>query len=239
MNEVKKTENVSIYPLGESAIVMEFGTQIDSETSGLISAICRFLDEYSFEGFVEYVPAYTTVTLFYDIMVSDFQTTRSLLMEMLDEISDPDLEEEIDQVVEIPVLYGGETGRDLPFVAQYNGLTEEKVVSLHASGTYLVHMIGFAPGFPYLGGMDERIAVPRKDSPRALVTAGSVGIAGKQTGIYPIDSPGGWQIIGQTPLNLFDLEREHPALLKAGCKVRFVAIDVLEFDQLKGGSDGN
>jgi inhibitor of KinA len=224
-----------IYPLGDSAIVLEFGREINEEIHHSIRAVCLFLDEYSFEGFIEYVPAFATVTVFYDPLVSDYQTTESLLQEMLDEIGEMEHHENTAVTVEIPVLYGGP---DLSFVAAQTGLTQEEVIRLHTSGEYLVHMIGFAPGFPYLGGLNEKIAVPRKETPRSSVPAGSVGIAGQQTGIYSIETPGGWQIIGQTPLLLFDEEREQPSLLRAGNKVRFVAIDALEFQMLKGEDDG-
>jgi inhibitor of KinA len=227
--------NKSIYPLGDSAIVLEFGQEINEEIHQSIRTVCLFLDEYSFEGFIEYVPAFTTVTIFYDPLVSDYQATESLLQEMLDEIGEMEPEESAAVTVEIPVLYGGS---DLSFVAAHSGLSEEEVIALHTSAEYLVHMIGFAPGFPYLGGLNEKIATPRKETPRNSVPAGSVGIAGQQTGIYPIETPGGWQIIGQTPLNLFDVEREQPSLLRAGNKVRFVAIDALEFQMLKGEDDG-
>lgn len=224
-----------IYALGDSAIVLEFGQKIAKEIHQSIRAVCLFLDEYSFEGFVEYVPAFTTVTVFYDPLVSDYQATESLLQEMLDEIGKTEHNKATAVTVEIPVLYDGP---DLSFVAAHTGLTEEEVINLHTSAEYLVHMIGFAPGFPYLGGLNEKIAVPRKETPRSSVPAGSVGIAGQQTGIYSIETPGGWQIIGQTPLLLFDAEREQPSLLRAGNKVRFVAIDALEFQLLKGEDDG-
>lgn len=224
-----------IYPLGDSAIVLEFGREINEEIHHSIRSVCLFLDEYSFEGFVEYVPAFTTITVFYDPLVSDYELTVSLLQEMLDEIAEMEQEEDPAVVVEIPVLYGGP---DLSFVAAHCGLTEEEVIGLHTSAEYLVHMIGFAPGFPYLGGLNERIAVPRKETPNNNVPAGSVGIGGHQTGVYPIETPGGWQIIGQTPLILFDAEREQPSLLRAGNKVRFVAVDALEFQMLKGEDDG-
>jgi inhibitor of KinA len=224
-----------IYPLGDSAIVLEFGQEINEEIHHSIRSVCQFLDEYSFEGFVEYVPAFTTITIFYDPLVSDYELTASLLTEMLDEIAEMEQEEDAVVTVEIPVLYGG---HDLSFVAAQAGLTAEEVIALHTSAEYLVHMIGFAPGFPYLGGLNEKIAAPRKETPDNSVPAGSVGIGGIQTGIYPIETPGGWQIIGQTPLVLFDAEREQPSLLRAGNKVRFVAIDALEFQMLKGEDDG-
>ena len=139
-------------------------------------------------------------------------------------------------LVELPVLYGGFCGPDLSFVAQHAGMTEQQIIDIHSAADYLIYMLGFTPGFPYLGGMDARIAVPRLSSPRVKIPAGSVGIAGEQTGVYPIASPGGWQIIGRTPLKLFDPGREQPFLLSAGQTVRFVPIDEAEYRRL-GGSD--
>lgn len=215
--------------------MLEFGQEISEDIHRSIHAVCLFLDEYSFEGFVEYVPAFATITVFYDPLVSDYELTASLMQEMLDEIAEMEQEEDAAVTVEIPVLYGGS---DLSFVAAHSGFTEEEVIALHTSAEYLVYMIGFAPGFPYLGGLNEKIAAPRKETPSSSVPAGSVGIGGHQTGIYPIETPGGWQIIGQTPLILFDAEREQPSLLRAGNRVRFVAIDALEFQMLKGEDDG-
>jgi inhibitor of KinA len=145
-------------------------------------------------------------------------------------LNDLDLDERREsRVVEIPVHYGGESGPDLDIVAKHNGLTPEEVVAIHSNGHYFVNMIGFAPGFPYIGGMSEKIATPRKSSPRLKIPAGSVGIAGKQTGIYPIETPGGWQIIGKTPLQLFRPDHDPPSLLKAGDKICFKPITLKEF----------
>ena len=135
--------------------------------------------------------------------------------------------------MEIPVLYGGEYGPDLNYVAEYNHLTPEEVVRIHTSAEYLIYMLGFTPGFSYMGGMDERIATPRLESPRVLIPAGSVGIAGKQTGIYPIDSPGGWQLIGRTPVKLYDAHRDNPILLDAGLHVKFIPVDKSEFQRIE------
>ena len=234
---MKFSESVLYYPLGDSTAVIELGNEISEDVQQHIALIGSFLDEYSFEGFIEYVPAFTTVTIFYNPLLTDYETVEALLKEMLKEIR----EEEVNATpvtIEIPVLYGGEQGPDLSFVAAYAGLSEATVIDLHTSAVYLVHMIGFAPGFPYLGGLNEKIAVPRKESPDAKIPAGSVGIAGVQTGIYPIETPGGWQIIGQTPLKLFDAERNPPALLKAGNRLRFVAITEDEFEEMKRVTDG-
>ena len=226
------------YPLGDQAIVIQLGDMISKDIHQHITSICNFLEEYSFEGFIEYVPAFTTVSIFYDPLITEYETVEPLMQEMLEAIS----EEEVKAAavtIEIPVLYGGLQGPDLSFVAAHAGMTEAEVIDLHTSAEYLVYMIGFAPGFPYLGGLDERIVVPRKETPGAAIPAGAVGIAGAQTGIYPIETPGGWQIIGQTPLKLFDVERHPPALLKAGNSLRFMAITEAEFEEIKKQEDGH
>ena len=140
---------------------------------------------------------------------------------------------ELVTVVEIPTVYGGEFGPDLGFVASHNNLTEDEVVAIHSGTDYLVYMLGFIPGFTYLGGMDPRIATPRLPSPRTLIPAGSVGIAGEQTGTYPSDSPGGWQIIGRTPVTMYDMSKKQAALLSAGDYVRYVPIDEAEYNRIK------
>ncbi|HET6872400.1 MAG TPA: 5-oxoprolinase subunit PxpB, partial [Sporolactobacillaceae bacterium] len=131
--------------------------------------------------------------------------------------------------VNIPVCYGGEWGPDLDHVAAVNGLSPEEVIRIHSEGVYLVHMIGFAPGFPYLGGLSKEISTPRRETPRLVIPKGSVGIAGDQTGVYPLETPGGWQLIGRTPINLFNPNSETPSLLKAGDFVRFVPISPSEW----------
>jgi len=136
------------------------------------------------------------------------------------------------EIVEIPVCYGGEYGPDLGFVAEHNGLSQEEVIKIHSEGRYLTYMVGFAPGFPYLGGLSEKIAAPRKESPRLKIPEGTVGIAGNQTGVYPITTPGGWQLIGRTPFRLFHPGKNPPTLLKAGNIVVFKPISEQEYKQL-------
>ncbi|HHY76979.1 MAG TPA: 5-oxoprolinase subunit PxpB, partial [Clostridiales bacterium] len=143
-----------------------------------------------------------------------------------------DTDSEPAKVVEIPTIYGGEYGPDIEFVAQHNNLTVDEVIEIHSSRNYLIYMLGFTPGFPYLGGMSEKIETPRLKTPRTKIPAGSVGIAGKQTGIYPIDSPGGWQLIGRTPVKLYDPLADPPVLLNAGDYVRFVPIDEKEYKSI-------
>ena len=168
----------------------------------------------------------------YDAIVYSYSDICRILEPTLQE-SVTDSANELVTIVEIPTVYGGEFGPDLGFVASYNHLSEAEVVSIHSGTDYLVYMLGFIPGFTYLGGMDPRIATPRLSSPRTLIPAGSVGIAGEQTGTYPSDSPGGWQIIGRTPVTMYDMSKEQAALLQAGDYVRYVSIDENEFHRVK------
>lgn len=230
---------VRLFPLGDSAVVLEFGTGISPLTHGAIAAFSRYLAAHPFVGLREYVPAFTTLTVYYDPwLVSEngqyqpYERVAEVLRQLLATATTTEATAET-SVVEIPVCYGGEFGPDLEFVAHYAGLTPDQVIELHSKAEYLVHMIGFAPGFPYLGGLDARLATPRRPEPRPLVPAGAVGIAGPQTGIYSLPTPGGWQLIGRTPLRLFNPEWAHPSRLRAGQHLRFVPIDAAEFTRLQ------
>lgn len=231
---------VKLYPLGDAAVIIEVGDSIDLETHQKVKALTKFLDEHPFPGLVEYVPAFTTVTLFYDpVHFSDrkeifpYDQVCKMIQHKIAEMES--YTEGVSRTIEIPVCYGGEFGPDLEFVADYNGLSPQEVIDIHSSGQYLVYMIGFAPGFPYLGGMSENIAAPRRASPRLAIPAGTVGIAGNQTGVYPIETPGGWQLIGRTPMPLFKPEAESPSLLQAGDHIRFVPITAEEYLKMKEG----
>lgn len=230
--------DVRFYPLGDTAIVACLGDKISSPTHDMIQCICNYLEEYSFEGFTEYVPAFTTVTIFYDPITVSYQSVQSHLEEMLAEVT-AHPEKPASRLVEIPVVYGGIWGPDLEIVAAHANLTAAAVISLHTEPEYLVHMIGFAPGFPYLAGLNDKIASPRREVPRAVIAAGSVGIAGNQTGVYPIETPAGWQIIGRTALRLFDVNRNEPTLLRAGDRVRFVPVADTVFEISNKTSYGN
>ncbi|PRY09952.1 inhibitor of KinA [Pontibacter ummariensis] len=228
-----------LYPLGDTAIVVQLGHEINDKTHAKVRAFAAYLEQFPFTGMLEYVPAFTTVTIYYNPWVvsergslDPYEKVTSVIQTMLF-FSGDGVKKQVERVVEIPVLYGGEYGPDLEFVATHNALTPEEVIAIHASTDYQAYMIGFAPGFPYLGGMNARIAAPRKETPLASIPAGSVGIAGKQTGIYPIATPGGWQLIGRTPLSLFDPARECPSLLKAGDRIRFVPISEEEYQRRK------
>ncbi|OLO28677.1 kinase inhibitor [Alkalihalophilus pseudofirmus] len=234
-----------IYPLNETAIVINFGREIDVSIHNKVKAFTSYLDQYPIMGLVEYIPSFTSVTLFYDpINVvregsigqqnSSYDVMNSKIKDILKNLKGMYQTEK--REIEIPVCYGGEFGPDLDFVAKHNNLTTEEVIQIHSGGEYLVYMIGFAPGFPYLGGMSDRIATPRKANPRMKIPQGSVGIAGKQTGVYSIETPGGWQLIGRTPLELFLPSNNPPSLLESGDIIRFKPISHKEYRDYKGGA---
>ncbi len=235
----KKLEEIQMKPLGEAAITVQFGTEINSFINKKVKALATKLQHESFSGFIECTPAFASVTIFFDPFIvkqaygkigkSSFQIVQAILERMLETLVEE--EESTPRIVDIPVCYGGDFGPDLDFVAGHNHLSTDEVIHLHASAEYPVYMIGFAPGFPYLGGLSEKINAPRRPSPRTSIPAGSVGIAGSQTGVYPISTPGGWQLIGRTPMALFRPDRDLPSLLSAGDIVKFVPITVEEFEQ--------
>lgn len=221
----------SISPLGDAALVVTFGDEIAPEIHGKVLDLATYIDSSPPVGMIEYIPAFTTVAVFYDPLVRSYDEMARSLRDALR--TAPSLERTSQRPpVEIPVCYGGELGPDLGFVADHNQLRPEHVVEIHASVTYIVYMIGFAPGFPYLGGMSSRIAAPRLDVPRAQVPVGSVGIGGRQTGVYPIAIPGGWRLIGRSPARLFAADAQPPSLLQAGDRVRFTPISRAEYDHL-------
>ncbi|WP_277468804.1 MULTISPECIES: 5-oxoprolinase subunit PxpB [unclassified Paenibacillus] len=239
---------MQIFPLGESAIRMELGNSIHPDIHRRVKRIVDCLDKHPFPGMVECVPAFTSVTVLYDplkirklhIDSQEFadQSCYEIVSAMLQQLASKLDEHAGDQhrIVEIPVCYGGQFGPDLEVVAAHNGLTPNEVIDIHSSGEYLVYMIGFAPGFPYLGEMPDRIATPRRSSPRTAIPAGTVGIAGMQTGIYPISTPGGWQLIGRTPLQLFRPDEQPPSLLRSGDTIIFRSISLEEFESYGGAN---
>jgi inhibitor of KinA len=230
----------SIYYLSEKAVTLEFGSEIKEDLLHKITSFNTLLNRQPFKGFETSVPAYTTLSIFFDplqVLKADmpgagcFQKVSKYLSE-LSELAVPQTEHP-KQTVSIPTCYGGSFGPDLDDVASYCGITTQDVINLHSQAVYTVYMIGFVPGFAYLGGMTALLETPRKATPRQSIPAGSVGIAGKQTGIYPLQTPGGWQLIGQTPLLLFNASKQQPALLKAGDQVRFEPVTPQQFTNYK------
>ena len=232
---------VRLFPLGDAAVVLEFGTGIEAATHAAIAAFSARLARQPPVGLREVVPAFTTLTVYYDPWLASehgrhpapYERVVAALEALLAETTGAAAGAAPETaVVEMPVCYGGAFGPDLAFVAQHTGLSPQEVIARHTAPDYLVHMIGFAPGFPYLGGLDARLATPRRPQPRPLVPAGAVGIAGPQTGIYSLPTPGGWQLIGRTPLRLFNPAWAQPSRLRAGQHLRFVPIDAAEFQRL-------
>jgi len=217
-----------IKPAGDSALLVSFGEVIDEEINLRVHSIARAIEKALPDWLVEVVPAYSSLLVVYNPLKKDYNEIESSIRAFLN----AELEEFEGRLVEVPVVYGGNYGPDIEFVARYNDLTVDEVIEIHSRPIYRVYFLGFLPGFAYLGGMDERIAAPRLEKPRLKVPAGSVGIAGKQTGIYPLESPGGWRLIGRTPLRLFNPSKEGPTLLQPGDKVKFIPIEEDEFREL-------
>lgn len=214
---------MTIRPLGDAALAISLGERVDEAVARRARAIAKAIDRHRPAGIVDVVSAFASVAVFYERVHSREYPELVAEVEALAQraeaaVADPP------RRIEIPVCYGGEGGPDLAEVARHTGLTETEVIARHAGGDYLVHAIGFAPGFPYLGGLPEALATPRRSTPRPRVAAGTVGIGGAQTGVYPIATPGGWNLIGRTPLALFDPARAEPALLQAGDRVVFVPV---------------
>lgn len=225
MNDVKYHNS------GDTALVMEFGEEIKPEIIKRIREIVNLLENNKIEGLIEWIPTYRSILFLYNPSIISCIQLLKYLQNLETKRGGTVLPPPF--VTEVPVAYGGDYGPDLEYVAQYNKLTANEVIDIHSGTDYLIYMLGFTPGFPYLGGMSEKIATPRLKTPREKIAGGSVGIAGKQTGIYPIDSPGGWRLIGRTPIRLFDWEREQPFLLKAGNYIRFVAISMDDYKKIE------
>jgi inhibitor of KinA len=210
---------------GDQNMVVEFGDEVDMTLNRKVHNTVSAIQQAKFAGVRELIPAYRSILINYDPSIIGFAALQDKLKALENR---PNLSSlPLPRQVEIPVVFGcGEPYKsDMEFVARYNKLSSvQEVIELFASGDYLVYMMGFLPGFPYLGGMPKRLATPRLDRPRISVPAGSVGIAGEQSGIYPLDSPGGWRCIGRTALRLFEPSWQPPSLLRAGDRVRFVSI---------------
>lgn len=216
---------------GDSALVIEFGNEISVNINKKIRKMMDDIKKENIDGIVKLVPTYCSLLINYDVLKIDYNT----LVEKLKTFLNNDLEtvegEEV-TLVEIPTLYNDEVGPDLSYVAEHNKLSKEEVIKIHTGTDYLVYMLGFMPGFTYLGGMSEKIATPRLESPRLQIYPGSVGIAGKQTGMYPSMSPGGWRIIGRTPLKLYNPNSDTPVYISSGDYVRYVSISEEEYNDI-------
>jgi len=220
-----------IFPLGENALTVEFGNEISLELNQQALQLAEYFQKNRFPGFIETVPAYASTTLFYNPVTvrmafgefaSAFDAITSLAKQA---VSTPEKPTENNKtVIEIPIIIDGDSSPDLEVISKFSSLSTADVITIFLERTYTVFMLGFLPGFPYMGEVDERIACPRNDTPRVRVPRGSVGIGGKQTGIYPLESPGGWQIIGRTEMQVFDPASERPCGLTPGDEVKFVRV---------------
>lgn len=215
--------------------MITLGDTIDERTHRLVRAASTRIRAEPPPGFIDLVPAFASIVVHYDPLAASreagpvFLQVVEFLRNRLETLDPGELG--APRTIEIPVCYGGDLGPDLDDVAHAHGLTLEEVVQLHAGADYLVYMIGFMPGFAYLGGLPEAIATPRRKTPRTAVPAGTVGIGGRQTGVYPLVSPGGWNLIGRTAVKVFDIARDEPTLLATGDHVRFCPISRAEFDE--------
>lgn len=230
-------EDMRILTVGDCAVSVEFGQEISLEINHKVMALKMVLEQKPIRGIVEMIPTYCSLLIQYDPMELRYGQLREKLYTLVNQLDKVEMPPK--QVVEIPVAYGGEYGPDLVEVARAHNISEEEVIKLHSEPEYPIYMLGFVAGFPYLGGMNKAIATPRKKSPRLKIEAGSVGIAGEQTGIYSVESPGGWQIIGRTPLKLYDVNRNEPVLLKAGQYIKFKPITKEEFRAMENEHKGN
>ena len=220
---------------GDRGLLVEFGSTIDPDINRKVRAMAIALEKNPPAGIIEHIPTYRSIIIIYNPLKTDasmLQQHVAALEKMLSEIPIPP-----PVTVEVPVCYGGDFGPEIEFVAKIHGLSVEDVIRIHSGAEYQVYMIGFTPGFPFLGGLPESLHTPRLQTPRKAVPAGSVGIANNQTGIYPIESPGGWQLIGRTPLKVFDPQRVDPFLIKAGDRLKFKPISSDEYQELKEASN--
>lgn len=210
-------------PLGDSALLVQLDDKIDSAINQRVHALNALLQTNSIAGIVETVPAYCTLLIHYDPLILTFDQVTHWVRDEMTQLADSF--HRTPRRLEVPIRYGGASGLDLETVAAAKNISIADVIRIHSEREYTVYMMGFTPGFPYLGTLDERLSMPRMESPRTLVKAGSVAIAGSQTGIYPLDSPGGWHLIGWTPLKLFDPTRESPFLFAPGDVIKFIPLE--------------
>jgi inhibitor of KinA len=224
---------VRFQPAGDRGLVVEFENVLSLEVNARVRALGLALEAARLPGLVEVVPTYRSLGVQFDPLATSWSALQAQIEGVMARLDPADLPPP--RLVELPTVYGGEYGPDLPFVAQHAGLSEAEVIRLHSQATYHVYMIGFSAGFAYLGGLPEPLHTPRLPSPRTRTPKGSVAIGGSQTGAYPADTPGGWRIIGRTPVELFDPRREPPTPMQPGDQVRFVPISGAEYLRVAEG----
>jgi inhibitor of KinA len=222
-------EFTRIYSIHDQAITFEFAEMISEAINIHVIALQKYIESHPFEGLIECVPAYSSLTIYFSNKIESNRVIHYI--KNCNEQLTPDNLLQVTEMITIPVCY--ELGEDLPSIASELNIQKEEIIQLHSSRVYRVYMIGFTPGFPYMGILPPALELPRKKIPALRIPAGSVAIAGKQTGIYPSDSPGGWNIIGKTPIDIYDRNRHPRYYLRAGDQVKFQPISIKEFDQYK------
>jgi len=229
-----ETPDVSV--ISDNAVLVTYAECIDESVNAQVMDLCKKLahlqsSDQALEGVIEWVPSYHSLQILYDSLVCNPHTLVAEVKELIN--NQTKAQEHKRRVVSIPVCYESPYGPDIDLVCKHHNISRAELIEKHTGRQYLIYMMGFTPGFPYLGGMDESIAMKRKEKPRLKIPAGSVGIAGAQTGIYPVESPGGWQIIGRTPYVLFDPQAHDPFLLEAGDYIEFYPISVERFQRMQ------
>lgn len=221
---------------GDTAITVCFENEISKEVNGFVTSFTCAVEQKGIKGVIELIPAFNSVTVLYDSTVTSAGTLKIKLERIIKKLGNSQQSSAV--LYKIPVCYEEEFSPDMKNVEAHTGLSREEIIEIHSSTDYLIYMLGFLPGFAYLGEMDKRIATPRLDSPRVEISRGAVGIGGEQTGIYPVASPGGWQLIGRTPVLVYDRERENPILYKSGDYIRFVPISRNEYFEIEKAVQG-
>ena len=228
----------NIYPAGDCAITLQWGGSINEAANQKVMQLFNSLQDFSLPFITDIIPAFNSITLVYDVVEwhkKNKQTTafEQIKWELIHRLQEPEKHQRTCKLVKIPVCYHYTLALDLEEMVKHTHLTTETIIHLHCQPLYKVYMIGFLPGFPYMASVNSHIQMNRRAEPRQKVAKGSVGIAGEQTGIYPLDSPGGWQLIGQTPLNILDVSNENPCLLAPDDTVQFYPISLAEFEDMK------